>query len=146
MQFSQKMPLCVFYTMVQKNQKWPKTQIKGGPALSGLNFRFEPLQTAGQWIDYGLPNSGVLTTAKICFRRLFGIVVWWRTIKPPEIVHNMNTDCKINIWAKDNTKATLRKTMETFALDTSASLKTNNLFFFFKANKEQRSQTSPVVT
>ena len=24
------MPLNVFYTMVQKSQKWPKTQIKGG--------------------------------------------------------------------------------------------------------------------
>ena len=31
--FSQKMPLYLFYTMVQKSQKWPKTQIKGGPAL-----------------------------------------------------------------------------------------------------------------
>ena len=29
MKFSQKMPLYVFYTMVQKSQKWPKTQIKG---------------------------------------------------------------------------------------------------------------------
>ena len=29
MQFSQKMPLYFFYTMVQKSQKWPKTQIKG---------------------------------------------------------------------------------------------------------------------
>ena len=28
------MPLYFFYTMVQKSQKWPKTQIKGGgPAL-----------------------------------------------------------------------------------------------------------------
>ena len=27
------MPLIFFYTMVQKSQKWPKTQIKGGPAL-----------------------------------------------------------------------------------------------------------------
>ena len=32
------MPLTLFYTMVQKSQKWPKTQIKGGPAL---NFFFE---------------------------------------------------------------------------------------------------------
>ena len=24
------MPLNLFYTMVQKSQKWPKTQIKGG--------------------------------------------------------------------------------------------------------------------
>ena len=30
------MPLYLFYTMVQKSKKWPKTQIKGGvgPALS----------------------------------------------------------------------------------------------------------------
>ena len=27
------MPLNFFYTTVQKSQKWPKTQIKGGPAL-----------------------------------------------------------------------------------------------------------------
>ena len=33
MKISQKMSLYVFYTMVQKSQKWPKTQIKGGPAL-----------------------------------------------------------------------------------------------------------------
>ena len=30
------MPLNLFYTMVQKSQKWPKTQIKGGPALKEL--------------------------------------------------------------------------------------------------------------
>ena len=32
MKFSQKMPLYLFYTMVQKSQKWPlaKTKIKGG--------------------------------------------------------------------------------------------------------------------
>ena len=28
------MPLYLFYTMVQKSQKWPKTQIKGG----GVSF------------------------------------------------------------------------------------------------------------
>ena len=38
MKFSQKMPLNVFYTMVQKSQKWPKTQIKGGPALILLSL------------------------------------------------------------------------------------------------------------
>ena len=34
------MPLYFFYTMVQKSQKWPKTQIKGGgggPALNPKN-------------------------------------------------------------------------------------------------------------
>ena len=36
MKFSQKMPLYFFYTMVQKSQKWPKTQIKGGPALKTI--------------------------------------------------------------------------------------------------------------
>ena len=34
MKFSQKMRLYFVYTMVQKSQKWPKTQIKGGPALT----------------------------------------------------------------------------------------------------------------
>ena len=33
------MPLHLVYTMVQKSQKWPKTQIKGGPAL-----RQDPLE------------------------------------------------------------------------------------------------------
>ena len=28
------MPLNLFYTMVQKSQKWPKTQIKGGSCLN----------------------------------------------------------------------------------------------------------------
>ena len=27
------MPLFLFYAMVQKSQKWPKTQIKGGSCL-----------------------------------------------------------------------------------------------------------------
>ena len=30
------MPLNLFDTIVQKSQKWPKTQIKGGPALNRL--------------------------------------------------------------------------------------------------------------
>ena len=36
MKFSHKMPLFFFYTMVQKSQKWPKTQINGGPALKDV--------------------------------------------------------------------------------------------------------------
>ena len=31
------MPLYLFYTMVQKSQKWPKTQIKGGSCLNFFN-------------------------------------------------------------------------------------------------------------
>ena len=39
-EFSQMMPLYFFYTMVQKSQKWPKTQIQGGPALIGKRRRW----------------------------------------------------------------------------------------------------------
>ena len=31
------MPLYLFYTMVQKSQKWPKTQIKGGGSCLKLH-------------------------------------------------------------------------------------------------------------
>ena len=34
------MPLNLLYIMVQKSQKWPKTQIKGGPALNWINTTF----------------------------------------------------------------------------------------------------------
>ena len=37
------MPLNFFYTMVQKSQKWPKTQIKGGPALNQARGRARAL-------------------------------------------------------------------------------------------------------
>ena len=32
------MPLNLFYTMVQKSQKWPKTQMKGGSCLNSKRF------------------------------------------------------------------------------------------------------------
>ena len=32
--FSQKMPLNLYYTMVHKSQRWPKTQIKGGSCFT----------------------------------------------------------------------------------------------------------------
>ena len=35
------MPLNFFYTMVQKSQKWPKTQIKGGSCLKTRWWRRE---------------------------------------------------------------------------------------------------------
>ena len=34
------MPLYLFYTMVQKSQKWPKTQIKGGSCLKVVRDSF----------------------------------------------------------------------------------------------------------
>ena len=39
------MPLNLFYTMVQKSQKWPKTQIKGG---SCLKWRPELIDSAAE--------------------------------------------------------------------------------------------------
>ena len=45
------MPLNLFCTMVQKSQKWPKTQIKGGPALRrGLFVLNSPSATL--WKDF----------------------------------------------------------------------------------------------
>ena len=35
--FSQKMPLYLFYSMVQKSQKWPKIQIKGGGSCNATS-------------------------------------------------------------------------------------------------------------
>ena len=35
------MPLNLFYTMVQKSQKWPKTQIKGGSCLNFIKTLFD---------------------------------------------------------------------------------------------------------
>ena len=55
MQFSDKMPLYFFYTMVQKSQKWPKTQIKGSCLFKlllkefGQFVEFEFLTEMGSW-------------------------------------------------------------------------------------------------
>ena len=38
------MPLNLFYTMVQKSQKWPNTQIKGGPALNSTAPQLQPFK------------------------------------------------------------------------------------------------------
>ena len=37
------MPLNLFYTMVQKSQKWPKTQIKGGSCLKSVAAAMQQL-------------------------------------------------------------------------------------------------------
>ena len=41
------MPLNLFYTMVQKSQKWPKTQIKGGSCLNSLEVWQRALRMTG---------------------------------------------------------------------------------------------------
>ena len=47
------MPLNLFYTMVQKSQKWPKTQIKGG-VLRGKDKTWN--------IDQNSPQSSAAVT------------------------------------------------------------------------------------
>ena len=45
------MPPYVFYTMVQKSQKWPKTQIKGGGVLPKIpDWSFSQNQKCGPQI------------------------------------------------------------------------------------------------
>ena len=51
------MPLYLFYTMVQKSQKWPKTQIKGGPALNDLTYSMCKKKTWGIKIKTFLVRS-----------------------------------------------------------------------------------------
>ena len=41
------MPLYLFYTMVQKSQKWPKTQIKGGSCLKALRPKMTKIASKG---------------------------------------------------------------------------------------------------
>ena len=41
MKFLQKVPLYFFYTIVQKRQTWPKTQIKGGGGGPALIWDFQ---------------------------------------------------------------------------------------------------------
>ena len=73
------MPLNLFYTMVQKSQKWPKTQIKGGPALNGAKVFTKLDARNGFWHIKMDKESSRLTTfhtpfGRYCLRRLpFGI-------------------------------------------------------------------------
>ena len=57
------MPLNLFYTMVQKSQKWPKTQIKGGSCLNSGKWPdsgqcFEPwkISTFSNWVKVRHPK------------------------------------------------------------------------------------------
>ena len=47
------MPLNLFYTMVQKSRKWPKTQIKGGSCLNFLSYPL-PLRARSHWVRIAL--------------------------------------------------------------------------------------------
>ena len=63
------MPLNLFYTMVQKSQKWPKTQIKGGSCLNPLSAKpsFQLWYPGGQRLKVIFFSwSGVKSPSK-CF-------------------------------------------------------------------------------
>ena len=70
------MPLYLVYTMGQKSQKWPKTQIKGGPALIQCELSKgrggkSPVPTVHDWIVCacvcdGGPCNSVCANAKKC--------------------------------------------------------------------------------
>ena len=75
------MPLYFFYTMVQKSQKWPKTQIKGGPALSSLVFpgKNDKLTCVGKsaWTFWSLQiRQFSLFLAVSDFLTCLGTAVW----------------------------------------------------------------------
>ena len=82
MKFPQKMPLYLFYTMVQKSQKWPKTQTKrgggGGSCLKGSSnstwvwdFKFAP---AVKNFDGIFPFSTTNSIASIFLAVLYDVV------------------------------------------------------------------------
>ena len=59
------MSLNLFYTMVQKSQKWPKTQIKGGgPALRPLPILFTSDSATGPAIGLLKILSVILSVSK----------------------------------------------------------------------------------
>ena len=67
------MPLNLFYTMVQKSQKWPKTQIKGGPALNLLVLFRELSGRCGA--------STRRSCGNVTFGVDVGVLAWYRYIK-----------------------------------------------------------------
>ena len=57
------MPLNVFYTMVQKSQKWPKTQIGGG---GGGGLRLKPhIEVRFKWMWFPI---GIFQSPNFSFR------------------------------------------------------------------------------
>ena len=57
------MPLDLFYTMVQKSQKWPKTQIKGGPAFTVALI--QPKEDSGPGWRWGKMNIPARASFKL---------------------------------------------------------------------------------
>ena len=58
------MPLYLVYTMVQKSQKWTKTQIKGGPALSNVHAKKVKWVLFSSLALFGLPLNFLRQTLR----------------------------------------------------------------------------------
>ena len=74
------MPLYLFYTMVQKSQKWPKTQIKGGgPALKKKLWDRKRRQNQ-EMCEKQDPsgNSWVLVLCSVARRLIVRWILAWR--------------------------------------------------------------------
>ena len=65
MKFSQKMPLYFVYTIVQKSQKWPKTQIKGGSCLKHASQKHAHSQSACNWLTHLIKSSSLANSLKV---------------------------------------------------------------------------------
>ena len=77
------MPLNLFYTMVQKSQKWPKTQIKGGggPALNTRKHTF----LSSPQLSVTCPANGAWAHCAIVSK-----VEWSHFGLPPRYFHRGN--------------------------------------------------------
>ena len=73
MKFSQKMRLYFFYTIVQKSQKWPKTQIKGGGSCLNTRSSVRLLLSQVYDQDEGCKRPVTVTV----FSHSIGPVYYW---------------------------------------------------------------------
>ena len=110
MKLSQNIPLYFFYTMVQKGQKWPKTQINGGgggPALTALisaltilkkvamvnifyQEKLSPVLVAAHWVElrpflnvFSSGVDGMMRAYEQCIHR---VTLWMPTNAAPIIM------------------------------------------------------------
>ena len=75
------MPLNLFYTMVQKSQKWPKTQIKGGSCLKFRDFTSLSIEpTLENWQQLLVGSTAINCDGqdhlKYCNFTNFGVVLF----------------------------------------------------------------------
>ena len=73
--FSQKMPLYLFYTIVQKSQKWPKTQIKGWSCLKSFAYSCACCQKHWQPGNANTIHSITLKVSRP-ISNVYGFVTW----------------------------------------------------------------------